>query len=162
MAVLFRPPLSPWPYVPVAGSNGICLVLYVTKDRHLRHWEQLMTDTTQLVSAKLYDDEQSDQRTFAGSDVYSISNTSSGMGKRKGHFALEAFGTANSYGHEVWVEKYRTKMVIRKIFDSTIWVENEHVRLMQDRIALQSVIWSVIVTLLLTVLFLVLPRGHAF
>ena len=84
------------------------------------------------------------------------------MGKRRGHFALEAFGTANSYGHEVWVKKYRTKMMIRKIFDSTIWVENEHVRLMQDRIALQSLVWSVIVTILLTVLFLVLPRGHAF
>ena len=103
-----------------AGSNGICLILYVTKDRHLRPWEQLTTNTTQLVSAKLYDDEQSDQRAFAGSDVYSMSNASSSMGKRKGHSALETFGTANSYGHEVWVEKYRTKMMIRKMFDSTI------------------------------------------
>ena len=84
------------------------------------------------------------------------------MGKRKGHFALEAFGTANSYGHEVWVEKYRAKMIIRKIFDKSIWVQNEHVRLMQDKVALQSVIWSIIATVPLTVLFVALPRGHAF
>ena len=146
----------------LGGSNGVCLVLYVTKDRHLRPWERFTTNTEELVSAKLYDDEQSDQPTFAGCDVYSMWNASSSMGKRKEHFALEAHGTANSYGHEVWFEKYRTKMTIRKIFDSTTWLENEHVRLVQDRIALQSVIWSVIVTILSTVLFLLLPRGHAF
>ena len=145
-----------------AGSNGICLVLYVTKDRHLRPWEQFTTDTTPLTSAKVWTDLESDQRTLASSDIHSMSNTGSSIGKRKGHFALEAFGTANSYGHEVWVRKYRGKMMIRKIFDSTIWVENEHIRIMQDRIALQSVIWSFIFTVPLMALFVALPRGHAF
>lgn len=146
----------------LAGSNGICFVLYVTRDRHLRPWEQFSTDTTSLVSAKVYGDEESDQRTLAGSDIHSMSNTSGGVGKRKGHFALEAFGTANGYGHEVWVEKYRAKMMIRKIFDTRVWVQNEHLRLMQDKVALQSVMWSVIVAIPLTVLFVALPRGHAF
>ena len=146
----------------LAGSNGICLVLYVTHDRHLRPWEQFTAETTSLTSGKSYGDAESDQQTLASSDFISMSNSSSWMGKRRGHFALEAFGTANSYGHEVWVAKYRAKMMIRKIFDSTIWVENEHIRIMQDRIALQSVIWSLILTVPLTVLFVALPRGHAF
>ena len=145
----------------LAGSNGICFVLYVTKDRHLRPWEQFATETTSLKSVKTYADEESDQQTLASNDIYSMSNTSS-FGKRKGHFALEAFGTANSYGHEIWVEKYRAKMMIRKIFDTRVWVQNEHLRLMQDKVALQSVLWSVMVTVPLTVLFLALPRGHAF
>ena len=143
----------------LAGSNGICFVLYVTHNRHLRPWEQFTTDTTSLIT-----DEESDQQTLATTDIYSLSNTSSGLGKRsrRSHFALEAFGTANSYGHEVWVEKYRAKMMIRKIFDTRVWVQNEHLRLMQDKVALQSVLWSVLATVPLTVLFLALPRGHAF
>ena len=146
----------------LAGSNGICFVLYVTKDRHLRPWEQFTTDATSLNSVKTYADEESDQQTLASNEIHSISNTSGGLGKRKSHFALEAFGTANSYGHEIWVEKYRAKMMIRKVFDTRVWVQNEHLRLMQDKVALQSVLWSVMVTVPLTVLFLALPRGHAF
>ena len=134
----------------LAGSNGICLVLYATHDRHLRPWEQFCSTST---SFNLSDD--SDNTTLASSDAYSMSQISG----RKRHIVLEAFGTANSYGHEVWVDKYRAKMMIRKIFDSTVWVQNESVRIMQDRVALQAFIWSVILTIPLTVLFTALPSG---
>lgn len=76
--------------------------------------------------------------------------------------ALEAFGTANSYGHEIWVEKYRAKMMVRKIFDKSIWVENESIRIMQDKVALQALIWSILVTVPLTVLFTAVPAGKFF
>ena len=145
----------------LAGSNGICFVLYVTRDRNLRPWEQFTTDTIFLISAKVHGDEESDQQTLTGSDFHSMSNTSGGLGRRKGHFAMEAFGTANSYGHEVWVEKYRAKM-IRKIFSKTVWVQNEHLRLMQDKVALQSILWSVIATVPLTALFVALPQWTCF
>ena len=135
----------------LAGSNGICLVLYVTHDRHLRPWEQYTAD----VESK-YSTDDSDQTTLAGSDVLSMSHN----GTKKRHVALEAFGTANSYGSEVWVEKYRAKMMIRKIFDRTVWVQNESLKLMQDKVALQALIWSAIVTVPLTVLFTALPKGH--
>lgn len=136
----------------LAGSNGICLVLYVTHDRHLRPWEQHATDTESDFAA-----DDSDQTTLAGSDVFSMSQTG---GKTKRHVALEAFGTANAYGSGVWVEKYRAKMMIRKIFDKTVWVENESVRLMQDKVALQALLWSAVATVPLMVLFTVLPKGH--
>lgn len=136
----------------LAGSNGICLVLYVTHDRHLRPWEQYASD-----AESNYSIDDSDQTTLAGSDVLSMSQ---GTGKKKRHIALEAFGTANSYGSEIWVEKYRAKMMIRKIFDTRVWVQNESLRLMQDKVALQALIWSVVVTVPLTVLFTALPKGH--
>ena len=136
----------------LAGSNGICLVLYVTHDRHLRPWEQYASDTESSFSA-----DDSDKTTLAGSDALSMSQLA---GTKKRHVALEAFGTANSYGSGIWVEKYRAKMMIRKIFDKTVWVENESVRLMQDKVALQALIWSFVVTVPLTVLFTALPKGH--
>lgn len=99
--------------------------------------------------------DDSDDVTLAGSDGYSMSQASG----RKHQVALEAFGTANSYGHEVWVEKYRAKMIVRKVFDTRVWVQNESVRLMQDKVALQGLIWSIIVTVPLTALFTALPKG---
>lgn len=136
----------------LAGANGICLVLYATHGRHLRPWEQLNTGS--VLSGSVSD--ESDQLTLAGSDAYGMKSSS--MTKR--HVALEAFGTANSYGHEIWVEKYRAKMMIRKVFDTTVWVQNESVRIMQDKVALQAFAWSLIVTVSLTALFTALPKGR--
>lgn len=138
----------------LAGANGICLVLYAARGRHLRPWEQFNSEPSRSRGG------DSDQITLAGTDTPSAS-TSATKGKPR-RVALEAFGTANSYGHEVWVEKYRAKMMIRKVFDSTVWVENESVRILQDRVALQAFLWSLILTLPLTVLFTALPNGHYF
>lgn len=171
----------------LCGANGICLVLYATHDRHLRPWEQLYSDgwSTQNTSSSLSSDD-SDEATLAWSDQIVLSssspsspppshhhnsqhhrsntNTSSGGGNggKKRHVALEAFGTANSYGHEIWVEKYQAKMMVRKIFDKSIWVENESIRIMQDKVALQAFIWSIIITIPLTVLFTAVPAGKYF
>ncbi len=138
----------------LCGANGICLVLYATHHRHLRPWEQYSNDSWATQNGS----EDSDEATLAWSeDIYSPSPN----GKKR-HVALEAFGTANSYGHEVWVEKYRVKMMIRKVFDRTVWVQNESIRLMQDKVALQGLIWSVIATLPLMALFTAVPSGKLF
>lgn len=157
----------------LAGANGVCLVLYVTKDRHLRPWEQFTNESASTLSGggprrslsgKSDDiDLESDRTTLAGStfDTFSLSQVSSThkpSGPAKAKFAVEAFGTANSYGHEVWVEKYRAKMMIRKIFDSRVWVQNEHLRIVQDRVAYQALAWSALVSVALTALFTALPR----
>lgn len=136
----------------LAGANGICLVLYATHGRHLRPWEQFNNGPSGSIGG------ESDESTLVGADA---SSTSLSNVKTR-RVALEAFGTANSYGHEVWVQKYRAKMMIRKVFDSTVWVENEHVRILQDRVALQAFTWSLILTLPLTALFLALPNGRYF
>lgn len=135
----------------LSGLNGICLILYVKRHRHLRPWEQSSNDG--WPSPMALDD--SDDVTLTGSDVYSMSQASG----KKCHDALEAFGTANSYRHEAWVEKYRKKMMVRKVFDTRVWVQNESVRLVQDKIALQGLIWSIIMTVPLTALFTALPKG---
>ena len=135
----------------LSGCKGICLLLYLNRHRHLRPWEQSPNDGWPSPTAS----DDSDDVTLTGSDMYSMSQAS---GKKR-HDALEAFGPANSYGHELWVKQYRTKMLVRKVFDTRVWVQNESVRLVQDRIALQGLIWSIIMTVPLTALFTALPKG---
>ena len=149
-----------------AGGNGVCLVLYVTKDRHLRPWEQFNNESSSIIGGRFVGgksddiDLESDRTTLASSDAFSISQASSTRkpGGTKAKFVVEAFGTANSYGHEIWVEKYRAKMITRKIFDSRVWVQNEHLKIVQDHVAYQALAWCAIVSMPLTILFTALPR----
>lgn len=171
----------------LAGANGICLVLYVTHDRHLRPWEQFSNESSSTLGADSLSTTESGlaQKQWAAfefedktsltagavppansnnSDVFSLSQSDTlssskhaKSGRPKARLAVEAFGTANSHGHEVWVEKYRTKMMVRKVFDRTVWVANEQVRIVQDRVALQALLWAGIVSIPLTVLFVAVP-----
>lgn len=84
-------------------------------------------------------------------DVYSLSQRS------KKAISLDTFGTSNSYGHESWVDRYRKQGLFKKIFAKQIWVQDQTVRLIQDRIVLQSHVWSLICSVPLTALFLALP-----
>ena len=113
---------------------------------------------------------ESDTTTLTGSDSLTPEQFSkpgdagAGKGKplKRRHWALEAFGTANSYGHEVWVDKYRAKMMFRKIFDTQVWVKNESLRILQDKVAYQAIAWSVIVTVPLTVAFVAAPGAEVY
>lgn len=160
----------------LAGSNGICFVLYVTKDRHARPWEQFSDHNSSYLGSPFPDwrsgaDIESDTTTLTGSDSLSLdqfsksSATNGGNGKspqKRRHWALEAFGTANEYGHEVWVDKYRAKMMFRKIFDKQVWVKNENLRIIQDKVAYQAIAWSVIITVPLTVAFVAAPNAKVY
>lgn len=84
-------------------------------------------------------------------DVYSLSQRS------KKAISLDTFGTSNSYGHELWVDRYRKQGLLKRIFAKQIWVQDQTVRLIQDRIVLHSHAWSLICSVPLTALFLALP-----
>ena len=84
-------------------------------------------------------------------DVYSLSQRSNKA------ISLDTFGTSNSYGHEMWVDQYRKQGLLKKIFAKQIWIQDQTVRLIQDRIVLQSHAWSLICSVPLTALFLALP-----
>jgi hypothetical protein len=51
---------------------------------------------------------------------------------------------------------------MRKVFDKTVWVQDDTLRLLQDNIVLGSNIWAIIITIPLTVVFTALPAGNFF
>lgn len=75
---------------------------------------------------------------------------------------MDTFGTSNSYGHEMWVDKYRMTPTMRKIFAKQIWIQDEAVRLLQDKIVMQSHVWALSICLPLQALLVALPQYGKF
>ncbi|KAK7539987.1 regulator of G protein-like protein [Phyllosticta citribraziliensis] len=76
--------------------------------------------------------------------------------------SFEAFGSRNSFGEEAWVGAYKRKPFVRKIFDHETWVQEESVRVVQDKIVRQSQAWSLLLTTVATVVFVAVPGGGFF
>ncbi|MCJ1262664.1 hypothetical protein MMC22_002534 [Lobaria immixta] len=134
--------------ISVAAYKGLCVIFHSTHCRGLRPWEQFGDNASLTTLGGTVDDEA----TLSTDDVYSLPQRS------KRAISLDTFGTSNSFGHELWVDKYRKTPLIRKIFSRQIWVQDQTVRLLQDRIVIQSHIWSMLITVPLTALFVALPE----
>lgn len=125
--------------IGVAAYKGLCVIIHATHSRALRPWEQ------------------SDDSATADEVVFSTNEINSVSGRSKKGISLDTIGTSNRYGHEPWVKKYEKRSLFRKIFSRQIWIQNETIRVLQDRIVIQSHIWSILMTIPLTALFVALP-----
>lgn len=76
--------------------------------------------------------------------------------------SLDTFGSANdSYlSAESWVQRYKRKNLVRKVFDKTVKVQDGTLSVMQDKIAMQAQIWALLWTVGLTVGFTAIPKGN--
>ena len=68
-------------------------------------------------------------------------------------------GPSNSYEDAPWVAKYEKRNVIRKVFDREVWIREPALRQIQDTIFLQAVGVALVVSLILTAVFVALPKG---
>ncbi|KAL8809895.1 MAG: hypothetical protein Q9223_007858 [Gallowayella weberi] len=132
----------------VAAYKGLCVIVHTGHNRNLRPWEQFGD------GASLNSFDNDDEATLSTDDVYSMSNRS---GEKRGMF-MDTFGTSNSYDHEPWVERYKKKPLLRRIFPKNMWVQDETIRILQDRIVWQSHAWSAMISVPLTVLIVALPK----
>ncbi|KAL8737005.1 MAG: hypothetical protein Q9181_002116 [Wetmoreana brouardii] len=137
--------------IGIAAYKGLCVIVHTGHSRNLRPWEQF-GDGASLNS--LDNDDEAALGSGSTDDVYSMSNRS-GNGKRG--ISMDTFGTSNTYDHELWVEKYRKKPLLQRIFARNVWIQDETIRLLQDRIVVQSHILSAVITLPLMVLVVALP-----
>lgn len=136
--------------IGVAAYKGLCMIVHSTHSRNLRPWEQFGPDSASIASFDVTE-RHDEEANLSSEDVYSLSHRS------KRGISLDTFGTSNSYGHELWVDRYRKQPLIRKIFTKQIWIQDQTVRLIQDRIVIQSHLWSLLITILLTALIVGLP-----
>ncbi|KAI4176129.1 MAG: hypothetical protein LQ343_001173 [Gyalolechia ehrenbergii] len=136
--------------IGVAAYKGLCVIIHTGHCRNLRPWEQF-ADSASLDS---FDRDDEAALSTSTDDVYSMSN----RGGLKRGISMDTFGTSNSYEHELWVERYKKKPLLQRIFTKNIWIQEETVRVLQDRIVVQSHLWSLIVTVPLTVGVVALPK----
>lgn len=72
--------------------------------------------------------------------------------------SFDPFGTPNTNRPELWKERYDKASLMRKIFTPQIWIQDQTIRMLQDRIVIQSHICSFLITISLTVIFLLTPE----
>lgn len=137
----------------VAAYKGLCVALHSKHSRHLRPWEQFQ-DSMSLSS---FDNASNDEANLSTDCSHTLSDRS-----KKGSVSLDPFGTSNSFAHEPWVEKYKKLSILRKLLSRHVWVQEEAIRVLQNRIVIQSYLWSILFTILLTALFVALPEFHVF
>ena len=87
-------------------------------------------------------------------------DVSSNYELKKGSF--DSLGTNNSYEDQPWVAKYEKRNVIRKIFDREVWIKEPALRQIQDTIFLQALGGSLILSAVITAVFVSLPKGNYF
>ena len=133
----------------VAAFKGLCIIMHSSHCRALHPWEQY----SDVSSVNSFDVD--DEATLSSSDVYSMSRSKRGL-------SLDTFGTGNSFDHEPWVEKYKKKSLLRKIYDRKIRIQDEAVRMLQDKIVMQSQLWALIIAIPVTAVFVVLPKGNLY
>ena len=136
--------------IGVAAYKGLCVIIYTSHHRALRPWEQFNED----LSLGSFDGGPELENNLSTDDMFSMTSCS-----RNG-VPLNAFGTSNSYSHELWVEKYNQKPLFQKMFTKSIWIKSEAMRLLQDKIVKQSHAWALICGISLTALVVALPRAN--
>jgi hypothetical protein len=144
----------------IAAYRGLCVILHASgKVRNVRPWEDadsLFSDTTRRI-----DDEEA---TLALSDVQSIAAKSLGSKRSaatlKRPKSFDTFGSANTYVDEPWVAQYEKRPLMEKIHEKSVWVQDDALRLIQDRIILGSQVWGLFITVVTTAIFVALPPGN--
>lgn len=75
-------------------------------------------------------------------DIESLSTLSGSTTKAR----MAPFGPSNTFTHEPWVERWRRTGWVRKLSLRKVWVREEGLRIMQNRIVLMAHGWAILVT----------------
>ena len=74
--------------------------------------------------------------------------------------SFDTLGSSNSYEDEPWIAKYDKRNIVRKIFDREVWIQEPALRQIQDTIFLQAMLGALILTAIVTGIFVALPKGN--
>lgn len=134
--------------IGMAAHKGVCVVIQFGHTRALRPWEQFGDHMSSAYLMNTLDEDWSlstDDRVITGHRF------------EKG-VLFDPFGTPNSERYDVWADRYRKIPLRRKIFSPQIWIQDQTIRELQERIVVESYLWSICISVSLTTLFLVLPE----
>ena len=131
--------------IGVAAHKGLCVIIHSSHNRALRPWEQFGNTISNAYVRVVVDEE-------AGRDDMSMTTTT----PKKVSF--DPFGKPSSDEREAWTEQYEKTPIMRKIMTPKIWIQEKTIRVLQDRIVIQSHFMSTLITIPLTAFFIVLPE----
>jgi hypothetical protein len=76
--------------------------------------------------------------------------------------SFDTLGSSNSYEEQPWLVRYEKRNVVRKVFDREVWIQEPALRQIQDTIFVQSMLSAVILSAVLTAIFVAAPGGRYF
>ena len=135
----------------VASSQGLCIVLSKSQSRQIHPWEIDNTDDLML------------DRTNTSSTIGIVQDSEGfeGCSHSMGYASkrMQPFGDDNSYEHEPWIKNWAVQRWWRKVWCKRVWVQEEGLKIVQDRIVKQSHAWAAIISIPAIVVLVVLPVG---
>jgi hypothetical protein len=148
----------------VAAYKGLCVILHKSHVHNLRPWEQEldieMGEASRRASVASTADRTVRMASQTGtfemdSDKDDISTWESSN--------LSTFGPKNNYwATAAWVEKYAKKPLMEKVFEKSVWTQNETLRVLQDKIVLGANLWGLILTFLFTIVSVAIPEAKLY
>jgi hypothetical protein len=131
----------------ISSYKGLCIILQTTHSRTLRPWEEDEDTTRSSFDSGAAREMQLAEKMDDGTMSYrSVS--------------MQTFGSKNEYTNLPWMLRYERKNLLRKIFDKQVWTQDPTLRLLQDKIVLGALFWSLVATIPLTIIFVALPKGN--
>jgi hypothetical protein len=159
-----------WPGVTVmaaASGYGLCLFLHFKNLRQMRPWELTWDETEDASSSSSgkvgttadRDDgfRKHSRKETAASTVTTLSCRGPDPLRKP---SLQTFGPKNEPDAETWRRLYAARSLYAKVFEETVSVQNQSLRVMQDRAVFLSVAWGGLVASLLAVASLFVPSGN--
>ena len=148
----------------VAAYSGLCVILHHNHGRNVKPWEEIETMSVASSSNASNPTAASGSIRSKATDEEAVlpSSAASRASTEKRPISMDTFGSGNSFQDEPWVGKYDRKPLLRKVFDDSTWVQEEALRVIQDKIVLKANVWGLILTTLSTVVWVALPAGNFF
>ena len=133
----------------IAAYRGLCVLLHRLHTRTIRPWETADDDGR----SKYPPDEEAAIKDL---NIRYDDTTSRWPVK------MEVFGAANNYNGESWLQLEEKKSWWRRVSDRKITVQPGGISIIQNKIIRQAEAWALIITIPLTVGFVVIPKGNYF
>jgi hypothetical protein len=153
----------------IAAYKGLCLILHTAHSRNLRPWELADDISIQSQTERPWRDSNASSTACRDMQLAERVITSPDMelkdeeaSVRFSRTSMNTFGPKNESERERWLQAYQRRSLVRKVFEKSVWTQDETLRVLQDQIVLGANVWSFIVTVPLTVAFVALPSGNYF
>lgn len=127
--------------------SGLCIILGNENKRTLKPWEDPIG----------YYNAADPELQLA--PAWRLSGSTAAFSQHEG---FDIFGVVGDMDSTVWAQGYKRKSMWKKVFDDTVVVHEQVIKVMQDRIVMQAQLWAAIVTVLVMVIFVPLAPGNAY
>lgn len=144
----------------IAAYKGLCVILHKSNVWNLRPWE---LDANQPEEGIKHPGILPGTTSRCQDDHIGFEDTIEYLTNATGtRTNMQPFGPKNSFEEQSWYGKYEQRSLLSKVFEKSVWTQDENLRILQDSIVRGANIWALIVTVPLTIAFVALPKGGFF